>query len=121
MTGMHLTKSAAILGVLAFLACGCRTEVDCTAEARLSLRVRVVDPAGRPVCGATVVARDRSFAAAIPEDGGTGCAHSGIPEREGTYDIEVRRGEQRAALEEVEVSADACHVQPRSVTVTLPG
>jgi len=116
-----LTRILAAGAAVAMVCCGCENQVVCTAEARPSLRIAVVDAAGRPACGATVVVRDGPLAATLQEDPNRDCTHTGVSERRGTYDIEVAKGARKASLDDVKVSADECHVRTRAATVRLPG
>jgi hypothetical protein len=115
MTSMRPALGAAVAAV-ALLAAGCRDTTNCTTEARVSLRVNVVDATGAEVCDATVTARDGDFSQVI---GPSDCTYSGVAEREGTYSIEVRSGRRTKTIDDVRVTADECHVHPRSVTVKL--
>ena len=47
------------------------------------------------------------------------CVYSGVSERKGTYSIEVRSGAHSKNVDNVNVSADECHVHTRAVTVAL--
>jgi hypothetical protein len=100
---------------------GCGTSKACTAEARFSLVVTVVDGTGKRVCNASVKVRDGRFSAVIsPGPGVRGsCVYRGVPERKGTYTVEVRSGAKSKIVDDLRVSADGCHVHPRSVTVVL--
>ena len=109
-----------IIVAVALLVSGCHTgSIRCTLEARFSLVVTVVDASGKRVCDASVTADDGAFSAALPAGPGVGCAYFGVSERKGTYAIKVRNGTKTTTLDGVKVSADACHVHTRHVTVVL--
>jgi len=110
-----------MLVVSALMACGCTSPVACTAEARTSLVVHVIDELGKRVCGANVTARDGSFSAVLQDAGSPDCTHYGISERKGTYTIDVRLGTRHASVDGVKVTADECHVHTRTLRVVLPG
>lgn len=107
-------------GFLALAGTGCGGS-SCKLYASPSLRVRVIDAAGAPVCDATVVAHDGSFSGALrglPGDASTPCFFTGPEERAGTYRIDVTaRG--ATATASAKVSADSCHVRTQDVTVAL--
>lgn len=98
---------------------GC-TSTSCTTEARASLIVTVVNAAGRRVCDASVTATDGAFSAPLSPNGDpTSCTYDGPYERAGTYSIDVRSGPTAKRLDAVKVTADACHVRAREVSVVL--
>jgi hypothetical protein len=110
----------AVAAATTLLIGGCQTASPrCTAEARFSLVVTVVDASGKRVCNASVTARDGTFSAVLHGVSGPGCTYFGVPERKGTYSLSVRDGTTNKTLDGVKVSADACHVHPRGVTVAL--
>jgi hypothetical protein len=45
--------------------------------------------------------------------------YAGVPERKGTYTVEVRSGAKTKIVDDLQVSADKCHVHTRRVTVVL--
>jgi len=47
------------------------------------------------------------------------CVFAGVSERKGTSSIEVRSGAQSKKIDNVNGSADECHVHPRALTVVL--
>ncbi len=99
---------------------GC-TGKACTAEAKFSLSVTVLDASGRRVCDAAVTARDGDFSARLSasDDTPTACTYLGVPERKGNYSVEAQSGSKRARLSDVKVSGDACHVRTRDVSLRL--
>jgi hypothetical protein len=100
---------------------GCGTSKVCTAEARFSLVVTVVDGTGKRVCNASVKVRDGKFSAVLSPGRvtATSCVYRGVTERKGTYTVEVRSGAKSKIVDDLRVSADECHVHPRNVTVVL--
>jgi hypothetical protein len=98
---------------------GCATQVSCTAEARTTFNVTVVDASGKPVCDASVKVTDGAFSAILRAGSSRACVYSGVSERKGTYSIEVRSGAQNKKIDNVKVTADECHVHPRALTVVL--
>jgi hypothetical protein len=126
MPHMMLARWSALLAVVtasALLAWGCRTSLACTANAVPSFDVTVMNAAGKRLCAASVTARDRAFSAVLqvsPTFGGTRpCVYGGVTEPKGIYSIEVRDGTRTKTVNRVKVSADACHVHTRYVTVVL--
>ena len=103
----------------ALLVEGCATELSCTAEARTTFNVTVVDASGKRVCDASVKVTDGEFSAILPAGPRRACAYSGVTERKGTYSIEVRSGARSKKIDNVKVTADECHVHPRALTVVL--
>ena len=99
---------------------GCTT-TNCQTYAAAALRVTVVDAAGKRLCRASVTVTDGAFSAPLASDFGdsTACAYVGPYERAGTYSIEVRSGARTKMLDGVKVTADACHVRPREVSITI--
>jgi hypothetical protein len=97
------------------------TTTSCTAVAKASLVVTVVDAAGKRVCDAVVNVTDGPFSAALASNFGDrySCAYVGPYERAGTYSLEVRAGNAIKRLDGVKVTADVCHVRPREMTVAL--
>ncbi|MDQ1476031.1 MAG: hypothetical protein QOE62_1260 [Actinomycetota bacterium] len=96
------------------------SSTSCTAEARFSLRVIVLGSTGKQMCDASVIATDGSFSAPLsnfPDRGS--CWYSGVAERAGTYTLVVRFGPMTKTLDGVKVTADACHVRTRDVSITL--
>jgi|tagenome__1003787_1003787.scaffolds.fasta_scaffold20945902_1 hypothetical protein len=103
-----------------FLLGGCGSDVKCTSELRASLGVTVVGTDGKPVCRTTVTVRDGDYFKVLGENRSTRrCNHSGVYERKGTYSITATKGTRQATVDNIKVSADACHVHPRQVTITL--
>jgi hypothetical protein len=98
---------------------GCATELSCTMEARTTFNVSVVDASGKRVCDASVKVRDGAFSAILRVGPRPACVYSGVTERKGTYSIEVRSGARSKRIDNVNVSADECHVHPRALTVVL--
>ena len=81
----------------------------------------VVDGTGKRVCNASVKVRDGKFSAVLspgPRNGAS-CVYVGVPERKGTYTVEVRSGAKSKIVEDLRVSADECHVRTRHITVVL--
>ena len=100
-------------------AAGCASR-DCKENALFGLRVSIVDAEGRPVCDATVTARDHDFMEvlrAFPAD--TPCRYAGAVERKGTYSITAAQGAAAATVSDVKVTADRCHVRPADVSLQL--
>jgi hypothetical protein len=114
--GLHLSVAAAILVVG-----GCASSVSCTAEARFSFVVTVVDGSSQRVCDASVTVRDGTFSQVIPPGAPGDCEYAGLPERKGTYSVEVRSGHRSKTRDNVKVSADECHVHTHHVTIALDG
>jgi hypothetical protein len=105
---------------------GCESPADpvvCTAIAVQAITLTVVDGAsGQRVCDAAVTVVDGSFSEVLPPFPGSAaeCTYSGPTERAGTYEVRVSRaGYQPATERNVRVTADACHVIPVRLTVTL--
>jgi len=98
---------------------GCSKTVACTAEARFSFVVTVLDASGKRVCDASVTVRDGTFSQVLQPVRFGECEYRGVSERKGTYSIKVRSGTGSKTLVGVKVSADECHVHTRHVTVVL--
>jgi hypothetical protein len=113
-SALRLSVAAAVLVVG-----GCAKSVACTAEARFSFVVTVVDGSGRRICDASVTVRDGTFSQVIPPGPPGDCEYAGLAERKGTYSVEVRSGTLTKTRDNVKVSADECHVQTQRVTIAL--
>jgi hypothetical protein len=99
---------------------GC-SSANCQAFAAPSLLVIVLDATGKRICDASVAVTDGAFSASLSPFSGdnSSCTYSGPTERAGTYSIEVHSGTRTDRLDGVKVTADACHVRTRNVTITL--
>jgi hypothetical protein len=99
---------------------GC-SSVNCASFAASALSVTVLDAAGKRVCDASVTVTDGAYSAALSPFSGdeASCTYFGPTERAGTYSIEVHSGTRTKRFDGVKVTADACHVRTRSVTITL--
>jgi hypothetical protein len=98
----------------------CRS-TSCKASEAFALVVTVLDASGRRVCDASVTVTDGAYSAALSPFSGdeSSCTYYGPTERAGTYSIEVHSGTRSKKIDGVNVTADACHVRTRSVTLTL--
>jgi hypothetical protein len=113
---LSLTAIPPMAGVVALPGCGCSD------EARSGLSVTVNDGAtGAPICDATVVASDGDYSETLTAFGqGDACQYLGATERAGTYKIAVMSGGRTASQTGIVISSGVCHVEQRSVTITLP-
>jgi hypothetical protein len=117
----------AVIGVLTvslgLAGCAPPTEPHvCTAIAVDALVVTVVDSAsGQRLCDAAVTVVDGAFTQELrPFPAVTECTYSGPTERAGQYEVRVTRsGYVPATMANVRVTADACHVIPVKLTVSL--
>ena len=111
-------RAIALSGVLtvAIVGAGCTSSISCTAEARFSLAVVVLDLKGHSVCNASVTTTDGEFASPLQP---VGCVYTGISERAGTYTVTARLGSRSAQRTGIKVSKDKCHVHPEDVILVL--
>lgn len=81
--------------------------------------VNVEDAQGMPVCDVTVRIRDGAYEEerALEADS---CSFSGAGERPGTYQVAALRDGVVVAETRVSVSANECHVEGRTVTLSTP-
>ena len=119
MMAARLAALCACVATVMLLVGGCAKSIACTAEGRPSFVITVLDASGTRVCDASVTVRDGTFSQVIPPGPLGDCEYSGVPERKGTYSIEVRSRTTSKTLDGVKVSADECHVHTRRVTVAL--
>jgi hypothetical protein len=119
-------RGSTLIAIFVALTCAagltsCGRSVACTADALFSLRVTVVDATGKQICNASVVATDGSFSAALPVSrlGPRSCIYLGPTERAGMYSIAARSGAKESTVNDVKVTRDSCHVNPRQVTIRL--
>ncbi|HEX2570849.1 MAG TPA: hypothetical protein VH877_14925 [Polyangia bacterium] len=107
---------------LGLAGCDGTPPVTCTAEARSSLNVTVIDAVtGRRLCDAAVAATEGSYNATLMPGGSPGsCSYFGPFERPGTYLVVASHAGYLTGHEgDAVVTRDACHVQTTSVTVQL--
>ena len=97
----------------------CSDTVNCTTELRNSLVVTVRNAAGSEICNAIVTATDGDFSARLTDGGTPPCPYVGPPERKGTYTVTARLDGQSGSVNGIQVTGDRCHVNPRTVTVTI--
>ena len=127
--GGDLPRTRRILVLCLSMAIGaCVDDPDpvvCTAIAVSSLAVTVRDAVtAQPVCDARVVALQGGTTYELrPLGEATGCTYSGPEERSGLFDVRVTKaGYEDAAVTNVRVTADECHVIPVQLTVDVrPG
>jgi hypothetical protein len=97
-----------------------RSSAACTAEVVESLEIDVRDEKRAIVCDASVVVHEDEFEVTlVPVVEGDRCRWTGLPERKGTYEIEVKKPGYRDTRVGVTVEASACHVKPVEVDVDL--
>ena len=121
-------RIAAILTLSALLpACGDFNQTFCTAEARASVQVNVVDPQGNPQRDARVTftldGGPEQQALCNGSEQTQGNCDSWVTgyEQPGDYVITATSADgQRTARQSVSVTEDECHVQSQTVTLTLP-
>lgn len=106
------------LMVLATAACGAG---GCKTYAVPSLRVHVTDRAGAAVCDAAVVAQEGRTSVSLQPatDASSSCSYVGPWEEAGTFRVEASARGLVAAVDEVKVTAEACHVRPQDVALVL--
>lgn len=122
MTRWPIIGTAASL-LLALGGCGGTDEaIFCTAEARASVMVQVVDAAGAPLAGATVSyrvdsGREQAAECYAPPDG---CS-TFVAGREiaGDFSIRAEKVGFQPAAASVTVQRDVCHVTTGEVVMTL--
>lgn len=92
----------------------------CTANIVEAIALTVRDEAGAEVCDATVTVREGAFSTTLKPSGASLCSWSGLPEREGVYDVTIEKpGYLPTVLEGVVVTGDFCHVKTVSLEATL--
>ena len=111
--------------LLAAAAGGCvSSAASCTQEARAGLMVTVRNASTQSlVCDADVVAESGGSKETLMADGPAGnCGYTGAVEKPGTYVLTVAKAgfqTQTTPAEVVTMTADGCHVNGVSVSVTL--
>jgi hypothetical protein len=113
-----------ILGLLALTtglaACGGGDDdgIACTAEARVSVALSVVDGSGSALADVTVAYRVDGGSEQTLSCGPAGTCELAYEVR-GTFDISARKAGHVPAAGTVTVTGDACHVQTKSLTLVL--
>lgn len=123
---MRGTLVTCSLAAVALLAGGCAPfEYACTENLVFGLSITVKADDGTRICSAKVTAIDGAYREELQTFPGPECVFVGAGERPGKYRIEVeRRGFEKAALNDVEVTSDTCHVtaQTREIQlIEMPG
>jgi hypothetical protein len=93
----------------------CESRV-CTSEARAGLSVTLREAWGALVCDATVTAHDGDYSEVLRL---WGCTYGGAVERPGNYTLNVVAGSRSKTVSGVVVTSGDCHVNTRTVSVTL--
>lgn len=93
----------------------------CTAEVVEPLAIDIRDEKKVNVCDATVVVREGEFEVTlVPKVEGDKCRWSGLPERAGVYEVEIKKpGYYDSRVIDVTVKAGDCHVTPVDINVDL--
>ena len=117
MSSLRLFTSIALLS--AFTACF-EKEVACTEEARSSVQITLLDEAGAPVVGASVIASTDSGELECEDWEGAGVYTCGY-EVSGAFLISIEaEGFEPAEVElEVSLTDDECHVETVQETVVM--
>ena len=118
---MTAARLALIVLVLSPLLPAC-IPMGCTQEARAGVSVGVVDAASaQPITNATITLRSRDGAEQVLDaDDAFGGRYVGAWEMSGVYDVEVSApGYATKRLGKVRIDEDSCHVETRSLDVTL--
>lgn len=123
MTRLRLALLFVVISTLGIVGCGSDGvgpgDGACTTEARASVTVKVVDASGTPVTDASVTfAVDDEPARACESfpDGSYACGF----EIAGEFVIGVaRNGESKLEKLTIGMTADGCHVEGKSITITL--
>jgi len=100
---------------------GCSDVADgkaCTTEARASLTVTVMGPAGR-ICDADVVAQSGNETTTLMALGGPECTYAGPWEKAGTFTVTASKAGFQPATTTVTVTQGECHVEGKAITLTL--
>jgi hypothetical protein len=107
--------------IVAAMTCGCGLfpPTTCTLEAVFGINISLVDAAGEPVTGATITSRDGEFEETLTEL--TPGNYAGAVERAGSYDLTIEaEGFATVELQNLDVIAGDCHVEPITRNVVMP-
>ncbi|MDZ7812843.1 MAG: hypothetical protein U5L74_06910 [Ideonella sp.] len=114
-----LLKSLCLPVLLALSACGDGDDDGaCTAEARASIALTVVDDLGAPVAAADVSYRVDGGAAQTLVCGSSGTCNVAY-EISGVFAVSASKSGYLSAAGTVTVNRDVCHVVTQSLTLTL--
>jgi hypothetical protein len=122
-TRLGISLAFVVFSSFALLGCGSDTDGDdigCTLEARSSVTVKVVDAIGTVVTDATVTFSIGGGAAENCEVFPDGLSYVCGYERDGNFTITATKGmDTKTATVTVNKTADGCHVEGQSITITL--
>ena len=122
-TQLRIALSFAMISLLGLTACGTDSigpDVSCTLEARSSVTVKVVDMAGAVIADAVVTFSVNGGAAETCEAFPDGTSYVCGLEREGQFSITATKGaDTKTQAVTVTKTADGCHVEGQTITITL--
>ena len=122
-TQLRIALSFAMISLLGLTACGTDSigpDGACTLEARSSVTVKVVDMAGAVIADAVVTFSVNGAAAETCEAFPDGTSYTCGFEREGQFSITATKGaDTKTQAVTVTKTADGCHVEGQSITITL--